>query len=479
MNDIIIGREDEIRQLKKCFEAKEAQLVVLYGRRRVGKTFLINQFFNGRFDFKVTGEYEGTKEAQLHNFFTELNRHSETKFTAPKNWTEAFEQLREYIENLSSEEKHVVFIDEMPWFDTKKSGFLSAFEYFWNSFGSSQNNLLLIICGSATSWMSDNIEQNKGGLFNRQSCRIYLEPFNLYETEKFLKAHEIEWNRYTIAVCYMILGGIPYYLNLLDKRLTFDKNIDNLFFRKRAELWDEYDHLYKTLFSNNENYTKVVELLSSKKMGLNRSEIAHNSKISDNSSLTKILNNLVDSGFVREYPYFGKVKKNTYYQLCDYFTLFYFKFVKQNTGKDEHFWSNMIDNPARSSWEGLTFEQLCKDHSRQIKKKIGISGILSSESGWSVPKTEEHAGAQIDMLIDRRDKVISICEMKFCGEEYTISKDYDEKLRNKIGVFRIVTQTRKALQLVMITTYGVTNGMYSSRVQSQVILDDLFEDVKF
>ena len=480
MNESVIGREEELKQLQKCLESQEAQLVIVYGRRRVGKTFLINHFFNGRFDFKLTGDFKGKKKDQLHNFYTELKRQSKsTEIKESESWSEAFENLRDYIDTLSENEKHVVFFDEMPWLDTNKSGFLEAFEYFWNSYGSAKDNLMFIVCGSATSWMVENIDQNKGGLFNRQSCRIYLEPFNLYETEKYLLSKNINWSRYTITQSYMILGGIPYYLKQLDKDMTFDTNVDNLFFRKRAELWDEYEHLYNTLFTNSENYTKVVELLSEKRMGLTRTEISEKLKIADNSGLTKILNGLVDSGFIRAYPYFGKRKQNTYYQLCDYFTMFYFKFVKQNYGTDERFWTNSLDNPSRTNWEGMTFEQVCKDHFRQIKRKIGISGVLCSESSWSVPKTTEHAGAQIDMLIDRRDNVISVCEMKFCKDKYIITKDYDEKLRNKTSVFKSVTETKKALQLVMVTTYGVANGMYSNSVQSQVTLDDLFLDIKF
>ena len=479
MDDLIIGREAELRQLERSYQSKEAQLVIVYGRRRVGKTFLINHFFYKRFDFKLTGDFKADRKVQLDNFHSELEHQTSTSFPKPKDWREAFWQLRDYIDTLSENEKHVFFFDEMPWLDTNKSGFLAAFEYFWNSYGSAKDNLMFIVCGSATSWMVENIEQNKGGLFNRQSCRIYLEPFNLYETEKYLESKNIDWNRYTITQAYMILGGIPYYLKQLNKELTFDANIDNLFFRKRAELWDEYEHLYNTLFSNSENYTKIVETLSEKRQGYSRSEISEKTKIADNEKLTKILRNLVDSGFVRAYPYFGKRKQNTFYQLSDYFTFFYLRFVKDNYGKDEHYWSNSLDNPSRAAWEGFTFEQVCKDHFRQIKKKIGISGILCSESGWSVPATDEHSGAQIDMLIDRRDKVISICEMKFANNEYQITKDYDEKLRNKISVFRAVTKTKKALQLVMITTYGLTRVMYSNGIQCQVVLDDLFEDIKF
>ena len=473
--ELIIGREKEIQQLLKCYESKESQLVILYGRRRVGKTFLVNQTFEDKFDFRLSGDFNLKKNEQLFNFYDELKKRSQKEIVVPKSWREAFFQLRDYLETLDKNTKHIVFLDEMPWLDTHKSGFLVAFEYFWNSYGANKNNLMLIVCGSATSWLVENIDHNKGGLFNRQNCRIYLEPFNLYETKKFLESKNIVWSDYDFCECYMIMGGIPYYLNMIDSSIPYSQNIDNLFFKKHAVLWDEFDHLYKTLFSNSESYIKVVETIFTKRIGLTRKEIVEISKLSDNNEMTKMLKNLVDSGFVREYPFYGNKKRLTKYQLADYYTMFYLKFLKDKVGKDEKFWSNTLENPARKSWAGFTFEQLCKDHIRQIKKKIGFSAVLSQESSWFVQGDEENEGAQIDMLIDRRDRVINICEMKFSSDEYSIDKDYDQNLRRKINRFAEVTGTKKALKLTFITTYGVKMNMYSQRITSQVTLEDLFE----
>lgn len=472
--NLIIGRQKEIQQLKECYASPLSQLIILYGRRRVGKTFLVNQTFDNKFSFKLVGDFNQNREEQLNNFYEELKRKSKAAISAPKNWREAFFQLRDYIDSLPNDEKQVVFFDEMPWLDNHKSGFLPAFEYFWNSYGSAKNNLMLIVCGSATSWLIENIDHNKGGLFNRQNCRIYLEPFTLHETEQFLLSRNIIWNRYDICECYMIVGGIPYYLNLLKGSIPYSANIDNLFFKKKAVLWDEFDRLYNTLFSNSEAYIKIVETLFTKKIGLTRKELVEESKLSDNTILTKILRNLVASGFVREYPFYGNKKRQTKYQLADFYTMFYLKFVKDNAGKDENFWSNALDNPMRKSWAGFTFEQLCKDHIRQIKHKIGISGVLSTESTWYAKADNEHEGAQIDMLIDRRDRVINICEMKFSNDEYSIDKDYDLNIRRKIHRFQEKTGTKKALQLTFVTTYGVKLNMYSQRISSQVTMDDLF-----
>lgn len=473
--NIILGREEEKQQLQNCIDSRESQLVIVYGRRRVGKSFLINQFFDERFDFKLVGDNKQSKEEQLFNFYDELKRQTGKNVAVPKDWREAFFQLRDYLETFTDEKKHIIFFDEMPWLDNQKSGFLAAFEYFWNSFGAAKNNLVCIVCGSATAWLVDNFDQNKGGLFNRQNCRIYLEPFTLRETEQFLITQKnINWSRYDICECYMILGGIPYYLNQLSRNLTYSENIDNLFFKKRGALWDEFDHLYNTLFSNAQSHIKIVEAVSSKRIGLSRKEIIEKTKLNDNSEITKMLRNLVDSGFLRAYPFFGKKKQGTFYQLSDFFTMFYYRFIKENYGKDEHFWSHSIDSPARRAWVGFTFEQLCKDHISQIKHKLSIGGVSSEESAWFTKADEVHDGAQIDLLIDRRDRIITVCEMKFSEKPFVIDKDYDLELREKMGTFRDITGTKKAVQLVMVTTYGVKQNMYSSLVQNEVTADDLF-----
>ena len=262
----------------------------------------------------------------------------------------------------------------------------------------------------ATSWMDEKITKNKGGLFNRQTCRLYLEPFSLHEVEEFLTSKEIYWSKYEIAECYMIMGGIPYYLNLLDSEESLHQNIDRLFFKKKGELWDEFEHLYNTLFTNSEYYVAVVEALSEKKGGLTRGEICDRVGISKGGDISKILKNLSLSGFVAVCDFYGRKKKESLYQLSDYFTLFYFKYIRGHYGKDEHFWSNSVDNASRKAWEGLTFERICKDHIKQIKSKLGISGVLSEEASWFVKSDDEKCitGAQIDLLIDRRDHVVSL-----------------------------------------------------------------------
>ena len=470
----IIGRTNEYDKLKKCVESREAQLIVVYGRRRVGKTFLINSFFDNQFCFALTGIYNQPINVQLFNFITELNRHIESELQQPKNWMEAFLMLRNYIEMLPEDKKHILFFDEMPWMDTPRSDFVAAFEWFWNSWGSTRSNLVLIVCGSATAWMVDNIDSNKGGLFNRATCRLYLKPFNLRETRELLQSKGIEWSNYTIAECYMIMGGIPYYLNQLNSDMSYNQNIDNLFFEKKTGLWDEFNHLYQTLFNNSEQYIKIVKVLSEHRFGLTRNEIIAKTGIPGNGNLSKILSNLEYSGFVRIFNAYGKKKYDLIYQLSDYYTAFYFHFLHNKPGIDEHYWSNTIDNPARRSWAGLTFEQVCMDHISQIKNKLGISGVLTETSTWRKAPDEQNNGAQIDLVIERRDKVTNLCEIKYSTNEYSITKDYDMVFRGKVEAFREDTKTKYALHPTFITTYGLKENKYSGYIVKQVVLDDLF-----
>lgn len=470
----IIGRQEEIRRLDRCMKTQEPQLIAVYGRRRVGKTFLINGYFEGRFDFKLTGMFEQPAGMQLRNFCIELSGQMQEECEIPADWMDAFTRLRKYIDTKSVNDKVVVFFDEMPWMDTARSGFLPAFEWFWNSYGSARRNLVFIICGSAASWMRINIDENKGGLFNRLTCRIYLKPFTLRETEQYLCSRGMHWSRRDIVDCYMILGGIPYYLSLLLPQMSVSQNIDNIFFRKRAELWDEFFFLYRTLFKSSESYIKIVEALSKKRGGLTREEIITETSLPANGKLSQMLTDLEYSGFIRITEVYKSKKKR--YQLSDYYSEFYFRFIRDNYGKDEHYWSNNLDNPARRAWAGLTFEQVCMDHISQIKQKLGISGVLSETRVWSVAGNDERSGAQIDMAISRRDRVTNICEIKYASGEYVIDKKYDLALRNKIDTFVRETGCRDTIQLTFITSYGLKQNKYSSIVQNQVVMDDLFDE---
>lgn len=471
----IIGRDTEKQRLERLYNSNSPEFLVVYGRRRVGKTYLIRQHFDNRFAFLTTGMYRQPQQVQLSQFAMALSEYFEIEMPSFGTWLEAFATLKKCLQACPLTRK-VVFIDEVSWFDTTGSDFIAALEWFWNGWAASQSDIMLIVCGSATSWITNRLLADKGGLFNRVTCQMYLLPFTLYETEQYLLSKGINWSRYDITECYMLMGGIPYYLKQLDTHLSYTANIDELFFKKNGSLKDEFEHLYQTLFDNSAYYIKLVEALSSKTIGLTREQISLAANVGNNGQLTKALRDLVNCNIIRGYNYFGKKKNGVMYQLSDYFTMFYFRFIKQYYGRDEHFWTLTIDHPARRAWAGIMFEQVCKDHLAQIKRAIGINGVMSEQSAWySKPENGSTIrGAQIDMLIARRDRIINICEMKFSQNEFTMDSDYEMQLRNKMGTFREATKTRDALQLTMITTYGVKQNSHSGIVQSQVKMDDLF-----
>jgi len=466
----IIGRQKERQMLEEYYHSSKSELLVILGRRRVGKTFLIKEFFDNNFFFYVSGAENATKEMQLKNFRKALKKHSKYPYPAADDWQDAFEQLQHFIENSKSKGRKVLFFDELPWFDTMKSGFLSAFEYFWNTFASSRNDILLIVCGSATSWITNKIIKNRGGLHNRVTAQIYLNPFTLKETEEFLEYKNIKFSRYQIAECYMIMGGIPYYLEQLKKGKSLSQNIDNLFFSKESILKGEFKKLFASLFKKYGKHVKIVEILGKKRMGMSRKEIVAQSKILDGGGLTSVLEDLEMCGFINVYNAYGKKNKNKKYQLVDFYSLFYLTFIANNSQTNPQYWTNLGESSTKLSWYGYSFELLCLTHIEQIRQKLGISGVVNYVNSWrSDDKTR-----QIDLLIDRNDNVINVCEIKFSKDEYTITKEYDRELQAKLTKFQSATATKKALHLTMLTTFGTSKNQYFGNVQNEVNLDDLF-----
>ncbi len=447
--------------------------MAVYGRRRVGKTFLIKSYFKDKFDFYTTGIYEGSKAEQLRFFNRQLCEYAKFPYPQADNWYDAFDQLKHYLGGLKKS-RLVVFIDELPWLDTPRSNFIKAFELFWNSWAADQNKLKLIVCGSATTWMTSHVLGSKGGLHNRVTRRIKLAPFTLAETEAYLKSLGIVWNRYQTAEAYMVMGGTPYYLQKLQKQFSMAQNIDRLFFSENAELRDEYAFLFRSLFKDSAIYRSTVELLSKKSKGMTRQEMKEALKFPDGGRFTEVLENLCDCDFIRKYAAFGKKERDVIYQLTDLFTLFYLRFVKNYNGADEHYWSNMIESALHKTWCGYSFEQLCLHHTQQIKHVLGISGIQSDICAWSTIADASHKGAQIDLIIDRKDQIINLCEMKYSTSEYEITKRYNEEMQQRRELFRSLTKTKKALHLTMVTSYGIKDNAYAGMVQSQVVLDDLF-----
>lgn len=470
----LIGRTRECAELARCVASDRSELVIVYGRRRVGKTYLIEEYFNRTFDFRYVGAHGMATRRQLRNFARVLGSYSHQKYDF-KDWDEAFYGLEEYLKTLPTNRKLLVFIDEMPWMDSGRSNFVSALENFWNGWAMSRRNVMLIATGSATSWMRDKLVANKGGLHARITARLHLSPFTLQETEQYLESCNMEWDRYHITQAYMLLGGVPFYYSLLSPDLSLAQNVDELFFSPDATLKLEFDELYTALFSNTDLYLAVVKLLSGNKRGLTCSEIAQALNF-NGGKISVVIKNLERSDIIEQWRQFGNKKRGTVYRLTDFYTLFYYKFVEPNLSKDAHWWSNNLSSRSIESWMGNCFELVCMKHHEQIKEALGIRGMATEISTWQVQANEkEHiSGAQIDMIIERADRIIHLCEMKFCQDVYHIIKEYDQHLRERMGLFKYLTGTRKTVVNTFVTTYGVANGKYRSIVHSEVTMDDLF-----
>lgn len=471
---MLVGRKKEIELLNFILQAEDSHFAAVYGRRRVGKTFLVREAFGGRFTFQHAGLSEGGMKEQLFAFSSSLKEAGMSDVRRPDNWLEAFEELKDLIRQ-SKEKRKVIFLDELSWMDTAKSDFMAALENFWNGFASARSDIVLIVCASATSWMLSKVVHNKGGLYNRLTQQIHLQNFTLKECEEYVQAAGLALNRNQILQYYMIFGGVPYYWGFLKKGLSLPQNVDAALFAKDAPLKEEFKYLYASVFKNPETYVKIIETLGRKKVGMTREELIETSGISNSGDLTSKLEELESCGFIRKYYAFGRTKKNAVYQLIDCFTLFYYKFL-ENAPNDEHFWTNQVNTPAVNAWMGLAFERVCMEHIGQIKRKLGIFGVLTEVNSWYCKADADKGvfGSQIDLLITRKDQVINLCEIKYSGSEFTVTEKVDRSIRNKIHDLTLLTKTKYAIYPTLITTYGLVNNSYSGNIQSIVTAEDLF-----
>ena len=471
---MLIGRDKEKQILLEALKEEYSQFVAVYGRRRVGKTFLIRESFDYKFDFQFTGAAKMSARKQLVRFRRTLKEHGQKDTPELTNWGDAFSELKRLISNMP-EGKKVIFLDELPWMDAPRSGFLSELESFWNGWASARKDIVFIVCGSSTSWMVKKIIKNKGGLHNRLNHRISLKPFSLGLCEKLAESRGLVLNRKQMLEAYMVFGGVPYYWSLLQKGVSITQEIDRLIFSPDGELHDEFEMLYASLFKKPEPYIKVIELLAKKKMGMTRLELLAASGQEDNGAFSDILKDLEWCGFIRSYSMMGYKTKSEIFQLIDHYTLFYYEYI-DGARQGANYWKTMLGSPKYNTWCGLAFERVCLWHVDQIKQKLGISGILTNEYAWRCQPDEKagQRGVQIDLLIDRSDGIIDLCEMKYSNDAYAISPDYAAELSRKRSVFQNVTETKKAIHTVMVTTDGLRQNEQSGDIQAEVTLDDLF-----
>lgn len=469
---MIIGRKEELKLPKELRESNRSEFVAVYGRRRVGKTFLIREAFNYQFAFQHTGILDAPLSEQLKEFRESLYHAGVKRMAIPKTWSEAFHALERFLQRLPDGRK-VLFIDELPWMDTPRSNFIRALDHFWNSWASARKDILLIVCGSATSWIIEHIVMNYGGLHNRLTRQIYLRPFCLRECEELCKSEKLGFTRKQILEAFMALGGIPYYWSYMRRGESLAQNFDRMFFSARGELTGEFDALYASLFRNPHPHLSIIHTLAGKKSGMTRAEIIDGAGMDDNATFIKAMKELERCDFIRKFTVIGKKTKGAMYQLIDNFTLFYYQFMKENVNGDEHFWTNHYQSPIHHVWAGLAFERACLLHLPQIKKALGFSAVISSAHSWSFKPAQGH-GVQIDLLIDRNDDCINLCEMKYSTAKYRLDNQEYLRLQYCRETFISESGTSKAVKLTMVTPFGLVTGGYADDIPCIVTMDDLF-----
>lgn len=476
MNNIIIGRQKQIGELNEAFQSNKPEMVALVGRRRVGKTYLVREVYGKKIDFELTGLQYSSKKEQLQNFIFTMGKYFPNFQlpNAPKTWLAAFHFLGQALEKLDKKEKLVIFLDELPWLSTKKSGFITGLGYFWNSWASKQN-IVVVICGSAASWMIDKVINDRGGLHNRVTKLLYLYPFSLAETEAYCKFRKIKLNRFHILQIYMTMGGIPLYLDLLKPGWSAIQNIQEICFAQTGYLRNEFERLYASLFDNYQKHILIIRALATKWRGLTRQEIIQQTKFNNGGMLSKLLEELDTSGFITTYGGFGKKTKESLFRLTDPYSLFYLTYLEPLGKNSFTDFTQLSDLPKWKVWSGYAFENVCLTHITQIRKALSIAGMSSSVSSFIARPKDGLPGTQIDLIIDRGDQSINICEIKFSVSDYVVTKKEVDNIALKKKVFRYHSKTQKHLFTTLITTLGVVENSQKINAIDQVItLDDLF-----
>ena len=472
---MIVGRKKEIKKLQELYDSDSAELVALYGRRRVGKTYLIDNVFENKIFFRHAGLSpieRNTMKDQLLHFHRSLKLSGWEKDDVPTSWLEAFYMLEDLIDKQSDKNARVVlFFDEIQWMDTPRAKFMMGFEAFWNGFACHRSNIMVIVCGSSSSWILDKLINNHGGLYDRVTCEIKLQPFSLKECEEFFESKGVIMSRYDIVQAYMMMGGVPFYLRYFDRTLSLAQNVDSLFFAENAILKDEFDRLFITLFVNPNEMIAIIKALFTKNRGLTRRELTEVTGIADSGDFSKKLKALISGGFIMKYSSFGNGKREDFYKLTDPFCLFYLKFIKR--GKKIS-WVNIEDSKQTMVWRGYAFENVCWNHIDQIKAALGISGVATEESLWSKRGDEKSDGAQIDLIIDRRDHIVNMCEIKFYSDEFAVDKAYHLILERRKRLLREVIPKKSVVHSTLITTYGLRHNEYYGDFVNAITLDDLF-----
>lgn len=467
----LIGREQEIEKLNRLLKSQEPEFLAIYGRRRIGKTFLIDQHFKKQLCFQLIGQKDGTLKEQLGNFYQALAKCSKKQRACPSSWQEAFQQLEAHLRSLGGKGKRVIFLDELPWLASPRSRFLEALDHFWNSFLSKDPRYILVVCGSAASWMISQIIDQKGGLHNRVTARIKLEPFTLSESSRFLKSRGISLTTYDQLMLAMAMGGVPHYLKEIQAGQSAVQAIDACCFSKQGLLRDEFHRLYSSLFDKADRHVEIVRELAKHPQGLTRQDLTKIYKTG--GRLSETLSELEESGFISIQNPFAKSSRDAVYRLADEYSLFYLKWITGKSGAGS--FATKFNTPAWRAWSSYALESIAHKHVEKIKAEMGIGEIQTEHCSWvHRPNLTYPVGVQVDLLLDRADQSINLIEIKFSEGPFTINKAYAEELRRKVQVFKDVTGTRKNVFLTFLTTHGLTDNAYAKELVAASIATECF-----
>ena len=476
METTIIGRKEEQETLVKTLSSGRSEMVAVFGRRRVGKTFLIKQVYQEHIVFEMTGLQKGLNKKQLQNFSLQLGIYAKSPLpiAVPPDWLHAFFMLSNFLEKQPSDNKQVIFLDELPWMAGRKSDFITGLSWFWNSWAETRN-VVVVICGSAASWMIQKVVNDRGGLHNRITKRVFLDPFTLNETEAYLNSRNIFFNHYQIVQIYMAMGGIPHYLKEIEAGKSAIQNINDICFSKKGILRDEFSRLYFALFANADNHIAVVRALGQSRQGLSRPDIIKIGQLSEGGNTSTVLEELEQSSFITSYYPFDKRKKEKIYRLTDEYSLFFLRFIERNQNEGNDTWNHLSQTQAAKIWAGYAYENACLKHIPQIKKALGISGVYTQSSTFFQKGKGAEQEVQIDLLIDRNDRIINLFEIKFYDTEMTLTEADAKALRNLMSVFSVKTKTKRYLMMSLITTFGLQHNKHSLGLVEKVLtLEDLF-----
>ncbi len=396
--------------LQALTHSSDAEFLAVTGRRRVGKTYLIDTFYGDRFCFSMTGIQNQGSHEQLVNFAVRLAQYDGTgEPRVPDTWQWAFVRLREYLETLKPTRKRVLFFDELPWIAASDRSFVQMLAHFWNDYLSKQPHFILVICGSATAWITQKILNDPGGMHNRVSRHLHVRPFTLGETRDYLEDRQVDLTETDLARTYMAIGGIPYYLNGFERADSFVTAIDRMCFSATGLLRREYGNLFAALFRNADTHEAIVSALAKYPGGLARTVLTKVTGLKSQSMIARALEELSASDFVTYSLAHGGKKRGARYRLVDEFSLFYHRFMTQNgqTPKQGQ-WASVATSPSYRSWAGVAFELLCQKHITALTHVLGISGLQLWSGPLFIEATEESDGAQIDLLLDRPDATVNL-----------------------------------------------------------------------